>query len=277
METCEDRSATAITALKIYLINLDRSPGRLAHMDRQLRDLELSYERVSAVDGSALPEHSVAGWGRLSPTQIGCFLSQRRVWEMIADGDDPYAIILEDDIHIAPSFAAFARSSDWIPADAGLVKFETIMWRVSVDRAPVSRFNGTGLFRLRSFHPGTAAYLISAKAADAFRNTFSRLSEPVDDAIFRVDDQARGLPPIYQLDPAPCIQDVFLPSASKDPALATTIQPLPSGRLGPVAKLEREFRRLRRQVTAVAAVAIGARPVFVRRSVPFAADDGAAH
>jgi GR25 family glycosyltransferase involved in LPS biosynthesis len=37
--------------MKIYLINLDRHPERLAHMRKQLDGV--AFERISAVDGSA--------------------------------------------------------------------------------------------------------------------------------------------------------------------------------------------------------------------------------
>ncbi len=36
--------------MKIYLINLDRHPERLAHMRKQLNGV--AFERISAVDGS---------------------------------------------------------------------------------------------------------------------------------------------------------------------------------------------------------------------------------
>ena len=39
--------------MKAYLINLDRSPGRLAEADAQLHAAGVSYERVSAIDGRA--------------------------------------------------------------------------------------------------------------------------------------------------------------------------------------------------------------------------------
>lgn len=38
----------------------------------------------------------------LSPGERGCFLSHRRCWEEIARGDAPYALIVEDDLHLDP-------------------------------------------------------------------------------------------------------------------------------------------------------------------------------
>ena len=40
--------------MKVYVINLDRHPDRLAHMREQLA--EITFERVGAVDGTKYPE-----------------------------------------------------------------------------------------------------------------------------------------------------------------------------------------------------------------------------
>jgi glycosyl transferase family 25 len=110
--------------MKTYVINLDRSPGRLAHMAAQLRRLGVPFERVPAIDGRQLRETDRVGRPTLSATESGCFLSHRSAWGRIAKGQDPYGIVLEDDVHIAPGFAALAVSTEWIPPDADIVKFK---------------------------------------------------------------------------------------------------------------------------------------------------------
>ena len=48
--------------MKVYLINLDRNPDRLAHMRSQLNGI--AFERIKALDGSSqLP---TAKWGPTS-------------------------------------------------------------------------------------------------------------------------------------------------------------------------------------------------------------------
>ena len=39
--------------LEVYLINLDRSQDRLQFMDKKLRNMNLKYKRISAVDGQS--------------------------------------------------------------------------------------------------------------------------------------------------------------------------------------------------------------------------------
>ncbi len=36
----------------------------------------------------------------LSPGEVGCFLSHRKCWTMIADGDAPFALVAEDDLAV---------------------------------------------------------------------------------------------------------------------------------------------------------------------------------
>jgi glycosyl transferase family 25 len=95
-------------ALPVFLINLDRSPDRLARCAPPLDALGLPWERVSAVDGARLepddlrrlnpqpPPHGE--WFRpLTAGEIGCFLSHLRCWQLIAERDLACGLILEDD------------------------------------------------------------------------------------------------------------------------------------------------------------------------------------
>ena len=43
---------TADRALKIYYINLDRSPDKRTFMERQLQQTQIPFERIEAIDGS---------------------------------------------------------------------------------------------------------------------------------------------------------------------------------------------------------------------------------
>lgn len=104
------------SALKTYLINLDRNPERLEHMREVLDGLGLEYERVAAVDGKALSEAEMAaafnakrsyiakrGY-RLCASEIGCSLSHLSVYRKMVEGNIPLALIFEDDIKVEDGF-----------------------------------------------------------------------------------------------------------------------------------------------------------------------------
>src|SRR4029079_18979781 len=94
--------------MKAFLISLDRNPERLAHMRAVLAAASIPYERITAVDGRRLtPDDLAKASASLSPGEVGCVLSHRIAWQRIADGSDPFAVVLEDDFHASPAMAAF--------------------------------------------------------------------------------------------------------------------------------------------------------------------------
>ena len=79
----------------------------IATMREQLDSLELTWERIPAVDGTALPpevllqENRRARPRRLSAGEIGCLRSHVAVWQRIAEARAPAALVLEDDVLLA--------------------------------------------------------------------------------------------------------------------------------------------------------------------------------
>src|ERR1700734_2591611 len=97
------------SAMKIYLINLDRHPERLAHMREQLNGV--SFDRIPAVDGSNCPPTTKG----LSRFELACLESHKLAWRQFLDGPEDHACFLEDDLHVWPSFGALTESGSWIP------------------------------------------------------------------------------------------------------------------------------------------------------------------
>ena len=93
-------------ALKIYGITI--RPVRMRDLIDRLRPLEFTI--VNGVNGENLSRkalevdriYKALPYMRLSRGTIGCFLSHRSVWEKIAEGDDEYALVLEDDANFGP-------------------------------------------------------------------------------------------------------------------------------------------------------------------------------
>ena len=97
--------------IDIFVINLDRRPDRLAHIERQLAGYE--WNRFPAIDGRAigLKQFRLQGWNPdmiwrdpllkrpLTTTEVGCFISHFECWNTIVKRGNP-AIIFEDDIQL---------------------------------------------------------------------------------------------------------------------------------------------------------------------------------
>ncbi|MBM4099817.1 MAG: glycosyltransferase family 25 protein, partial [Planctomycetes bacterium] len=78
----------------IFLINLPGSHARLQDAERQFRGAWLEFERIEAVDGRKLPPDELARlapdnrgafYHRLTPGEIGCYLSHLRAVRTIVD------------------------------------------------------------------------------------------------------------------------------------------------------------------------------------------------
>jgi glycosyl transferase family 25 len=188
--------------MKTFLINLDRSPERLELMDARLKALGITYKRIRAVDGRDLPP--LAG-SRLSATERGCLLSHIAVWNTIAAGDEPCALVLEDDVLLSPHLPALVHNPTWVPADAALVKLETTNKTILVDATPAATRDGVRIVGLRSPHMGSAAYVISIAAARSLATR--QLDLPVDMVLFDARHGKPTLGRIYQADPALSRQD----------------------------------------------------------------------
>lgn len=203
--------------MKIFLINLDRNQERLSRMEALIGDMDLEYERISAVDGTILSASDRALWTSrrpdgnfyLSHSEVGCYLSHRAAWTRIAALENDYGLVLEDDVHFSADSAAFLKRNEWIPADADIVKIETVFWRTLVGTRQTDIGHGHALARLYGQHFGMAGYIVSPACARKLLST-GILDRAIDQLLF---DPAAALfheLRIYQIIPALCVQDQFI-------------------------------------------------------------------
>ena len=190
--------------MKAYLINLDRSPGRLAEADAQLRAAGVAYERIPAVDGRAL------GWTALrrrvsrvrfflvhgrhpSLGEVACTLSHLEACRRLLAAGDPAALVFEDDVALDP--AAFRRALDLITPRLDPARPDLFLL---CDHGGAT---GTGIVPAGDASC-SEAYLITAAAA----RRLLTLNEPVRAAIDAwAHWTARGIA-VHKVLPAPCNQ-----------------------------------------------------------------------
>jgi glycosyl transferase family 25 len=217
------------TLVKAYVINLDRSADRLAHMNVELGRVGVAFERVAAVDGAALrPDElrafraarSEANPGGWLPGEIGCFLSHLEAWRRIATGVEAWATIFEDDVRVAADLRALLASADWIPAEADVVRLEANRPMRLADGRPIEAAPGRKVFRALSGTAGAAGYLIAKDACRWLIETPARLHTSADNFLFKpkVSAVARRLRR-YQVVPAVCVQEGVAEGEPRTPSL----------------------------------------------------------
>ena len=119
--------------LPVFVINLDRRPDRWEAMSAQLDRLGIGAVRIPAVDGRLLAAQEERDRGRngnppgrdLSLGETACVWSHRDALRAFLDTGERAALILEDDVELAPDTPSLLESVDWWPPEARVIRLET--------------------------------------------------------------------------------------------------------------------------------------------------------
>lgn len=193
--------------MRIHVINLDRDPGRFAETLEQFdaAGLKDCVERVPAIDAQA-PDFASPGYAphswldrwELKLSERAVFESHRFVWQRIADGEDAFGIVCEDDILVSDTFAEVLGVLDF---DAhGVIKLDGF----SADRryGDVQSMGGRDLWDIVEPVPSAACYAVSKGSADILLRASERYCATLDDFVFA---PCAGQQPV-QLVPAVAVQ-----------------------------------------------------------------------
>jgi len=99
--------------IPIFVINLEDNVPRYEDVKSQLDALNLSFERIDAVAGKLLSQAEITAiydkqtnrklhHRNLTVGEIGCYMSHRKIWQMMQEQKIERALILEDDIVAKP-------------------------------------------------------------------------------------------------------------------------------------------------------------------------------
>lgn len=155
----------------VLYINLDRSKKRREFMERQLGQLSLDYERISAVDGRALSslDHGVVNdvsfenHYSLSAAELGCTLSHILAAKRLLERDLEVALIMEDDCvcYLVPHWdTTIPRLMQRAPEDWEIIQLFSIKRRC-IDDNDIFVTHKTG----RGYCYSTGAYLLNKQGA----------------------------------------------------------------------------------------------------------------
>jgi glycosyl transferase family 25 len=177
--------------MRTFIINLDRSPDRLARMQAQAGRLGLAFERFQAVDGIGLTDdlapYFCDGAGRimspLKPGEIGCYASHLGVWRRIVTLWEPASLVLEDDAVLADDLPSFLQSLlAALPRGWDLVHLCREPERAFRPLADLG--DGRRLIRYSRVPTTTTGYLVSRSGA-------ARMLLPIEPRMWCVDQDLR--------------------------------------------------------------------------------------
>jgi glycosyl transferase family 25 len=203
--------------MKAYVINLDRDPERMAHIERQGKQFGIDWHRVPATD--KLDEGIAARAARARPGLLGftmsagaiaVFESHRKTWKLIVESGDSHGAVFEDDVVCSKELPDFLSTAEWIPPDCDVMKLETFLERTTIRTKPARLFSGRRIVRLYGRHLGACAYIVSRGAAERLLAQSENFTDPVDEFLFNAQSLHFPRLTLYQVDPAPCIQGGLL-------------------------------------------------------------------
>lgn len=196
--------------LRVYVINLDRAPDRLAAVDKQLRSLGLAYERIPAFDSADVTPDTMRAitaprLGRVfrrmpgfhrtetfGPTmywpevgryfvagEIACYLSHNRALQTFLASGANRALIFEDDVEIDGDIAEVLDAIGRLPPRARLVKLEGIQASHEAHYRLASA-GARDIVMMLKPATGAAAYCINRAGAGEIFSQSMPVREPFD-------------------------------------------------------------------------------------------------
>ena len=197
----EIKSSLYALNMKVFLINLKRSPDRLLFMKSQLNALRLDYEIIEAIDGTdpdfpefirdipLLPyETDWDGQKReLLNTEIACALSHQIVYNRMVEQGVPISLVLEDDVLLNP------RIRDWIlHFENSCPKLKDIEILNLMSDSPGKivlppLFRNSFLFSFLQMPNRAGAYFLTLSAARKLTKNFYPIRMPADDLLGRFE------------------------------------------------------------------------------------------
>ena len=210
----------------IFVINLQRSPGRREQMQKALSKLDLPFEFFEAIDGLELSDSQIQevydhqsrlnerGRG-ISKTEVACYLSHTSIFKKMVEHSMPAAIVMEDDLVIEPDLKPCLSSLAKKMGEWEFVRLAGIR-KVKMSQKFVALCNNKHEFqkKRRLYRPlntcsGLQCYAISLLAAKKILNTGFPITRQID--IF-IDEYWRSGIDILAVQPYPVRLNESIPT-----------------------------------------------------------------
>ena len=175
----------------VFVINLDKSPERMARTAKRLNELFIPFERISGVYGAELSQEEIAQYycpklnkknyrRPLGLGEIGCYISHIKAWQTIVDRKLTCGLILEDDIVIEEGLADLTKELGRLSDTFDIVKFFNKKKNPKiVDSVDFAR--KYKLCRFKKIPIGNYAQLVSLAGAKKLLKTYEKFGRPVDE------------------------------------------------------------------------------------------------
>lgn len=179
----------------IRVINLDRSPDRIAALAPQLDALGLAWQRLRAVEPDPVDWRDLTDVARtrryynrdLTRGETGCFLSHCKALREFLDSGDERCLVLEDDVVTLPDTAATLAALPGVLATPEARGWHCANLSSSYGRrrSPIARIGDNQVWHAWRFPMLTSALLWNRTGAQAWLDHVERdgLHMPIDNQL----------------------------------------------------------------------------------------------
>jgi len=151
--------------MKAIVINLDSAIERMAFQTKQLKSLGIDFQRLPAyqIDNAENKTYQAHynSWQRpMSISEVSCFFSHKRAWNMVIEENQPM-LILEDDAWLADNVSSVLeklvelQNIDYVTLEVTGSNSRKLIAKESRDS-----FYGINLMRLYQGRSGAGAYVL---------------------------------------------------------------------------------------------------------------------
>jgi len=192
--------------LKVYVISLSSSHSRRKILKQQFNDLELKFELIDAVTPRDIPQEQIdtlsKQWLRpMKNTELACYLSHKKIWEIISNDNLP-SLIFEDDVLLSKKIVSLLESISLMRQNYDLINLENRGRRKFVSRNSITIDGYHELFRLYQDRTGAAAYILSKNGAIKLLDHERRNGVALADAHITSCNNLKS----FQVEPAVAVQ-----------------------------------------------------------------------
>lgn len=172
--------------VSVFLINLDRDVERLHAMTQQLNQLDLVFERMPAILGTAMPDYlkrhflnedeSIAS--DLKRGEVGVYASHLHIHHQVIERNLNAALVFEDDLEFSNDFVDVVECALRYPLGWDLIRLSNPAKRsvVQVDHL----LGGYDIVKYARIPNNAGAYLISREGAKKFTRWTGVRKYPLD-------------------------------------------------------------------------------------------------
>ena len=176
--------------MKLFVINLKKSKDRFQNISKNLKSLNIPFERFDAVYGQELFDEEIKEnttfIGRnflCNRGIIGCAMSHIELWKSFKKSDDDFVLISEDDIEYKKDFPKIFKDVDKI---YNKVKFDILSLNCSIlikEQLGEPIFVDNYKITKPLFPLTTASYIVSKKGVKKLLKIFKKVHYHIDNDI----------------------------------------------------------------------------------------------